>query len=198
MHKFSSFIFFAIFLITCLSVNHAYAQFINGELIIPNHDRGYYEPGEEVVVTFHVTDQNGNRLPLDGGDEGTLRGVWLWVAGPRQEYYLVQPYQNFWIRSNNNGFNQNAPVNVARDEVTLTLPDDLELMGTYTVLFNCNRNYRGNWYGLYTYGHFQVGQRDVTECESHSFMTCNRPGCHQNRSLHGTSTWVTSPLQECP
>jgi hypothetical protein len=174
-------------LILCLFSGTASAQFINGEINIPVHERGYYEPGEQVVVNFRVTDQNGNRLPLNGGDEGTLRGVWLWVAGPRQEYYLVQPYQNFWIRSNNNGFNQNAPVNVQRDEVTLTIPNDLVLTGTYTVLFNCNRNYQNNWYGLYTYGHFQVGQSEVTECESHSFMTCNRQGCHQNRSLHGTA-----------
>lgn len=187
MAKYRRFSLLAISLIMCLLSSIAYADFINGELIIPNHDRGYYEPGEDVVVTFHVTDQNGNRLPLNRGDEGTLRGVWLWVSGPRQEYYGVPPFVNFWIMSDNNGFNQNAPVNPARDEVTIHIPDDLEMMGTYTILFNCNRRYRNVWYGLYTYGEFQVGQREVTECESHSFMTCNRPGCHQDRTLHGTS-----------
>lgn len=171
------------FILTVANTN-LYADQVNGELTIPESENGFYEPGDDVVVTMTVTDDDGNRLRLDRRDENTLRGVWLWVTGPRQDYHIVQPFQQFWILSNAGGYNEDAPVNADNDEVTIHIPDDLDAPGTYTVLFNCNRRVNNVWYGLHVYEDFQIGQTEPTETRSYSYLTCNRRGCHVDIAVH--------------
>lgn len=179
-------IFLLLTILIGLSCPDVYADYLNLDLSVPHHDRGYYLPGEEFTIELNLTDQNGREMRVDNrGGDNTLRGVIMWFTGPSNNYHIVEPYGDYRILTHQGGYNRDAGFDPQTGRITMQIPDDLQDFGTYSVLFQCSRNYRG-WTTKYAYEHIQIGQIEQTYTRSHDYVTCNRPGCHANRSLHGT------------
>ncbi len=178
-------------ILLCLS-GSLYADFINGELTLSEPENGeFFEPGDTVIATLALTDQNDNELRVVEGDDTTLRGVLCWVSGPRQHFMTTEPYERFRIRTHNEGFYDESGFDLETQQMPIILPDEVPDEGTYTVLFECNRYYNGRWYSLYLMGDIQVEDAKPTETKSYRYLTCNVQGCHQNISQHSTTDLTT-------
>jgi len=163
------------------------ADQLNVNLTVSEPEGEYFEPGDDLTITLNITDNNDEFLRIDQYEDNGLFQVMLWVSGPRQEFYVVEPYLNFRILNQDEGYNETEDFNPENGEMTVYLPDDLEESGTYTALFDVRRVVENSGYFQYKYIDFQVRQTEQTFTQSHSYLTCNRPDCHSDLIIHETA-----------
>ncbi len=175
-----------VFLLVLTLSSGLVADPLNVNLTVSEPEEEYFEPGGDLTVTLNITNDNDQFLRVDQFRDNGLFHVMLWVSGPRQNFLIVQPYLNLRILNENQGYNAMDDFNPINGEMTIYLPDDLE-PGTYTILFHVRRRAGNRTYILYPYIDFQVGQVEQTFTQSLSYLTCNRPECHDGVSLHGTA-----------
>ncbi|NQU06530.1 MAG: T9SS type A sorting domain-containing protein [Calditrichaeota bacterium] len=176
-----------VFLLVLMLSSGLIADQLNVNLTVSEPEEEYFEPGDDLTITLNITNDNDQFLRVDQYRDNGLLQVMVWVSGPRQNFLIVEPYLNLRILNQNQGYSPGDYFNPVNGEMTINLPDDLEEDGTYTALIHVRRRVGNRTYILYPYIDFQVGQTEQTFTQSLSYLTCNRPGCHDNISLHGTS-----------
>lgn len=171
-----------------------YSNGLEAEVTIEAPDGDYFIPGDELFATLRLTDDEGNFLRLDEYRANGLRGVEMWVSGPRQDYYLVQPYENY-VLLDHTGFNYDTEFDPETGEIPILLPNDLYLTGTYTLLFEVIRRANREFFSALPMINFQVGQAETTETESVRYITCYGEECHE--TINADATHTAADLKTC-
>ncbi len=163
---------------------------LNAELTLPVPDRGYYMPGDTLVASLILTDNDENALLANDPDH-QIRELDMYVSGPRQNYMTVGDYYLFQIKSPQFGFNNEAGYNPETGEMLIFLPEDLEGFGTYTIFFEIHRRANNRWFDAYPQLDFQVGQIEPTITFSNLYLTCGSEECHEDPAEHDIEDLMT-------
>ncbi len=182
-------------LLLFLFTNSLFANELNATLTLSQPDGNYFDPGDSVIATLTLTDADGEALRIDNPRGTRIVTVELWVSGPRQDYNLIDPYEAYAILDQR-GFHDDVGFDAETGEIAIAIPDDLEMTGSYTVLFKVLRRWNGEIHSQFPAVDFLVGQPDPTRTESFRYLTCNGQGCHDDGFRdHGTHASID--LNEC-
>ncbi|MBT7787961.1 MAG: T9SS type A sorting domain-containing protein [Calditrichaeota bacterium] len=178
---------FRLFCIAILfSTQTLFAQGVTADLQIANPDGGHYDSGDSFIATLLIFDEDGNNLRIDQFEDNGLRVLELWVSGPRHNYNSVGRYVEFVILSTRNGFNGNSGFDPETGEIEIELPRNGLENGTYTVIFEIERQFQNGILNIFPYADFQVGQDEPTITNSIRYLSCNSDDCHEAPSQHNT------------
>ncbi|MBT7787960.1 MAG: T9SS type A sorting domain-containing protein [Calditrichaeota bacterium] len=169
--------------ILSLLAGKIFAFGLNVELDLAVPEGGFYVPGDTLVASLVLTDNDDNILRADV-PEDQVRELELYVSGPRQNYMTVEPYYLYQIKSVQNGFDADAGYNPETGELQIYLPEDLGGFGTYTIFLEIHRRSNNRWFDAYPQLDFQVGQVEPTTTFSNLYLSCGTEECHENPSEH--------------
>jgi len=179
--------FFGLFYIIILFIAQSLsAQGVTADLQIADPDGGHFDTGDSFIATLQIFDEDGNNLRVDQFEDNGLRVLELWVSGPRQDYNSVGRYVEFVILSTRNGFNRNSGFDPETGEIEIDLPRNGLENGTYTVIYEIERQFENSTFNIFPYADFQIGQDEPTITNSIRYLSCNSDDCHEAPSQHNT------------
>ncbi|MBZ0263662.1 T9SS type A sorting domain-containing protein [bacterium] len=164
-----------------------FAVGLQATLTLEQPESGYYLPGETFTATLSLADNDGTPLFADEAGDNGIRTIQLWISGPKQDYNGLEGYSNLTIVAYQGVYQPDAGFDPETGEIEITLPDELDGSGSYTVMFKCQRVTQNTWYSQYPLQDFQVSTTIPTRTGFVRYVDCTN--CHDEGpplAHHGT------------
>jgi len=163
----------------------AYATGLNASIRTNYPDGNYFFTDEPISVMLTMWDDNGDPLYADEAATNGLEIVELWLAGPKQDYFAVEPYSRRIIVDPENGYVCDHDLEGSRGEYMMYDQEYPDLLGTYSIIFKCQRQVDGNTITVYPRVDYLLGQNRPTSSQAARYLSCST--CHLSYGRHGNS-----------